>query len=318
MARLALLLVLLIATTAGCNGLADGGTDVGDRDRGNFDVDEPLDSSVSSEGSDAGDDRVPVTDGGRIDDSMVYDAHEAAIRDQGRSQSVHTAISVVDEGGEPVFETEQYMQYDDSAGRFSVHERVTGESPEPIDGRRLPDRAAGEPVAFEFWDGDRTLLRVAPENESVEYQEDPFVPFVPGDWRLRTAFSSVGPVDVDRFETEGRTYYELTADEPAPGSPFLGDEPFSFTAQIREDGLIKGYRMQGTIRDDGELLTVSEAVTVYDVGETSLERPDWYDEAIEAIDDDDSTNEIDWDDEDVDEIEPNDSDDDRAKNATSG
>lgn len=270
MSRLSLLLVLLVVLTAGCNGISSGSSAP---DRGPYGVDEPLESSLATPGENV----AGLTEDGFQNDSFVRD-HRERLEEQSYATAQTTTATLPN--GTVLLESEVSTLNDRRHNRMLQTERIRGSWNLNTDGSDLEERA------IQVWvdeDIETRISRIEHENGSVE--------FVPGPARYSraTVYSVVSPLrDAAELEIERETYADgrytvVTGTEPAADSVFLDDEPFSARAFIRDDGVIRYAAVNATIRRDGERVAINQDYLVEDIGEVSVERPDWYEEAREEL-----------------------------------
>lgn len=108
-------------------------------------------------------------------------------------------------------------------------------------------------------------------------------PLAPYD-RIGTAFSRLSNVSVERVNDSA---YRVRATESATESVRIRGFPIrnvsldTFTATITADGMVREYRyrLRGTV--EGHAVTVTKRYRYADVGNTTVEAPPWYDEALE-------------------------------------
>lgn len=291
MFRPSVIVTALLVVLAGCNGVGDVFDGSATPDRDTYDVDDPLEPSLTTPASAGLEDDSPpgLTADGLEDSRLLWHAHRNRLDDRPYSTDVETVATGAD--GSTVFVREQRSRIDFGDDRHAIHEWTRGNlsvayapdlpSNPGSNPAILPD---GDEVKTEHWFGaEGPYLRLEAENGSVTYLDGYEIPVLPGDWRLQAPLRSMQNATVDRREDRGGTYYVVSADGVRQGSGFVADEPFSLTLHVTPAGLIERYRLEGTVRVDGEDLRLVETGWVYGVGESSPERPDWYEDAVEAV-----------------------------------
>lgn len=297
--RVSVLAVVLLVALAGCNGVVDGLSDgPSEQNRDTYDVGEPLEPSLSTP-TPAPDEDAPSG----ISADAVYDLEElwAEHRAQldGRSYSAYVESVARDANGSEVYAVEQRSEFDYNASWHYIVEETRGNLSLAYSARRSADPGSigthlsdADAVTVEHWFDPRSpYQRIEAENGSVTHVVGFEIPVLPGDWRLRNSLPAVENATVDRREYREGAYYVVSAEEVDPRSEFVADEPFSLTLFVAPDGLIEHYRLEGTVRVDGRDLRIVEGMSLSDVGETAVERPDWYEAALEGTDRDTPTDE---------------------------
>ncbi|WP_157972461.1 hypothetical protein [Saliphagus sp. LR7] len=90
--------------------------------------------------------------------------------------------------------------------------------------------------------------------------------------------TTVGAVDA-----EDGTYYVVEGSRnDSSAVENGGGTEIEVRALVREDGLVRQTVVNESYDMDGERTTTNRTVEIVDVGETVVERPDWYDEALAA------------------------------------
>lgn len=277
MSRLSLLLVLLVVLTAGCNGISSG-TSAPDREP--YGVDEPLESSLATPGANV----AGLTEEGFQNDSFVRDHHEV-LKNQSYATAQTTTATL--SNGTVVLENEQSMRIDAANRRSLRHTQTTGSwNLDVRETDRQRDTAQYRSENDQFAIG-QPVVRIEHGNGTVEYDRG-------YDTSLRMeVYNHISPLrDAEELEIVRETYADgrytvVTGTDPAADSVFLDDEPFTVRAYIRDDGLIRYVTVEAAIRRNGERVHIAQEFVVEDIGEVSVERPDWYEEAREELDKDD-------------------------------
>lgn len=265
MAPLRVLVVAVLLVCAGCSALApdDGG------DRAPYGVDEELDPGIPDEvnGSVEGDRLVPGLTTAGVDNASVllenhYETLESAV---GNGTYTATARDVrTAENGTPVARTEAEFVVD-APDRWY---RTANSSRPP----------AAEPTVSEWWvGGDDRLARYDRPNESVVYRRAGVPSGRPLEDSLGSTLAEAANGTVEprsAGETDG---YVVTADNES-----TGDDVRRVTIFVRENGLVEFVSFVYTV-DFGpsDESTAEVALEIHADGPESLERPDWYEEALE-------------------------------------
>ncbi|WP_178915954.1 hypothetical protein [Natronomonas gomsonensis] len=170
------------------------------------------------------------------------------------------------------------------------------------DGPDGPEFLGRPPATAEFWSGEETHIRKLTRDGETTYDEIESGPGRVSTWRywtrtapfgdrqgsvFRTVRDVVGSFTwrVDSEGTGDMTQYRLEADEYA-STAFAPSEVTavrnaSASATVSQSGLVRSIHMRyvGTI--DGETVVVERTIRWENVGNTSVERPPWYDRALE-------------------------------------
>jgi len=197
------------------------------------------------------------------------------------------------------------VAYPNGTVRSQIHTRVALES----DGTYLTDIAVrgphapvllGRPPATAtFWsDGDRKLRRLERDGQTIYNEYTPPDSYA-GTWRywvrsvaldgtpardVTETFGSFRTLTVTE-QTGAETAYllrgrGLRADGSVTGGT-TDQTNATLTARVRADGLVTSYRVRYTARTaDGERVRVRRVVRFTNVGETTVDRPAWYDRAV--------------------------------------
>ncbi|WP_207587337.1 hypothetical protein [Halomontanus rarus] len=279
MSRLSLLLVLLVVLTAGCNGISSG-SNVPDRDP--YGVDDPLESSLANPGENV----AGLTEEGVQNDSFVRDHYEVLSNQSYTTNQTTTATLA---NGTVLLESRESTLIDVENQRSLRRAQTTGTwnlSVRENDRERttVEYRAENDGVSI-----GRPIVRIERGNGTVEYERG-------YDLSPRTAVNSrLGPlrdaeeIEIDRIRYTDDHYTVVRGTEPAAESVFLEDEPFSVQMLIRDDGLIYYVSLEATIERNDERVVVDQEFIVDDTEEVSIDQPDWYEEALEELDEDDVT-----------------------------
>lgn len=102
------------------------------------------------------------------------------------------------------------------------------------------------------------------------------------DDRIRTALESADWEPVGTVERDGRTLYELEAtDVEVPGVNASDGTTVEASGRllVDRDGVIHHLEVDTTVEDAEETVQYGLRVSLSDIGSTSVDRPDWYDNA---------------------------------------
>lgn len=282
MSRLAVVIVALLVVLAGCGGFS-GGSDEPDREL--YGVEEQV---TASTGEREGEELLPgLTTAGLTDPEALREAHLEVI--DNRSHTVRaTTEYVVKMGNETTREVVEWtIRVDPEAG--VVFEVIDGST----DGNGSASLFGIERNRTEErWFGDRTLFRTEYEDGTVEYLASEEVEMVTEERMVRASQLLFGPLGgtegtdsrelptVGAVEAEDGTYYVVERHENAPAEG--GTESTDVRTLVREDGLVRQTVFERVSIEDEGRTTVNRTIEIVDVGETAVERPDWYDDALEA------------------------------------
>lgn len=280
--RLAVTLVALIVLTAGCSGLSGGD---GSPDREPYDVDGEVNASAGGS-----EELLPgLTTEGVTNSEMLQEAHHEAIGDRTHTLKVETEYVIEDGNGTFRRTSEMTLQIDPEAG--VVHEvvrhRVDGDESLPSlyatdEPNRTVERWFGEKVLFmtEFENG--TVEYTRPQYDTQEYDRTDQASI-----RLLAPLQSLEkPTTAGAVESDEGTYYVVEGEEDLSGDE-LGSNRQEGTLEartlVREDGLVRQtVAGQIAVDGDGNRTVINQTAEITDIGETTVERPDWYEEAVEA------------------------------------
>lgn len=267
-ARLLLTLAVLTAVlVAGCSGFADGESSHLDREP--YTVDEQVNVSTVASGEDV----LPgLTTRGVTDADTLLTEHEKLVAN--RSYTVRRSVSVRNRGAQhDRYQIRQTRVYGDNGSIF-VREHTTGRWLDETDdrGNRTIERWVGPDVSAQ---------QIEYENGTTSYTDNQSVPIAtpgPDDF---AGLRAVESATVTTMTSSRDAYHTVETSTPAPESPYLSDEPFTFTARIRSDGLLRHLTYEGTVAIDGDRVIVSQETVVYDLGRRPPDRPRWVETAVD-------------------------------------
>lgn len=262
--------VVALLVLAGCS--SGFGSDRPDRDP--YGVDEPVNASTSDlEGALPG-----LTTDELEDVNELREAHRGVLGN--RSYRVYTRTDYTSENGSTSYALEQQEHIDYGSREFYVHSEERGAYP-GIRRRGTVDDL-DENRTIELWiDRDHHLQRTEFENGTVSYDDEIRSSLTSGESRIFRALHSIEESSVGSATIEGDEYHVVEGESNERYWPGTTNQNVTATVYVHESGLVRHYRLEGDILVDGEELRVREEVTLYDGGETSVEPPGWYEEAID-------------------------------------
>lgn len=277
--RLGVVLVVCLVLMAGCSGLS-GGDETADREP--YGVEEPVNASVEE---DEPEELLPgLTTEELANTHALREAHEEAIGNQSYTIEAET-VYVTEEGNETVREVVEATTYvDPEAGIVHEIQSYTG-----------ADETGGfvdqQNQTIEQWIGEEFLFRVEYENGTVEYMPTP-VERVSVEERIeQLSLRLLDPLQtVEETTTTGAvestdgTYYVVEGQQNASNEigQSGGIQETEARTLIRDDGLIRQTVTEQTIGEGDERTVVEGTTEIIAIGETTVERPGWYEEGIEA------------------------------------
>ncbi|MCU4742845.1 hypothetical protein [Natronoglomus mannanivorans] len=283
MSRLSLLVVLLIVLTAGCSGLPG---ETGAPDREPYGVDEQLESSLT----DPGEHVVGLTEEGFQNDSFVRD-HREVLTNQSHTTSQSTTATLAN--GTVLLENEESTTVDVENRRSLRHGQTTGSwnlDVREADRERTTVQYRSENDQLSI---GQPVVRIEHGNGTVEYERGYDSSPRAELYSLLSPLREAEEIEIERARYADGHYTVVEGTEPAAGSMFLEDEPFSVQVFVRDDGLIRYVDLEGTIQRTDERVSIEQEFVVEDIGEVSVEEPDWYEEALEELEGDVTVSEAD-------------------------
>lgn len=159
-----------------------------------------------------------------------------------------------------------------------VWSRATTNATQPL--------GVGHHAVERYGDGNRTFVAVSEPGESTRYRE------LPGDGPLErpdsgwegfyTAFSEVNTTVTERWERDGTSLYRVVSTEqPGPNAVVGADGSYTLSAVVDENGVVRTFQETRRAEFDGEPAEYVRTVRVTDVGNTTVDRPAWYQRAVE-------------------------------------
>lgn len=227
-----------------------------------------------------------------VDVAALADAHARALN---TSFTVHGRQTVHHWNGSLLAHRDMRMRLNETHSRFHIALGVAG--PGAI-------RLLGEPPArIEVWtSGDRSLRAYKSENTTTVYNEIDrsvaagglligswtywFSVVLPGGqpWSdIRPLFIAFAPQPVPQQDGQPYALTARTLDRPdVLASNDNVHDPYAarFDAVIDENGLVREYQLEYRAVVDGAGVRVTRTVRYTHVGQTTVDRPAWYDKAI--------------------------------------
>lgn len=273
-------LVALLAVLAGCGGAAAGpGAPDVTLTPAPVPTDDP--TAVTAPG---------LAPEGVVDPTALARAHVAALAHT--SYTLHANQTVRDPNGTLRWRNVRTTRVAADRRRASVVHAVRGPR-----ARLLGDE--GGRAAF-YTDGER-LLRAVTVNGTTSYGVEPATRY-DGNWKPWTyvwrspgggVWRDVVPL-LGALETrvrptarDGERIYRVTATSVdaeafAAAERVVDPRGVSFVAVVDERGVVRAYRLAYEATLDGERIVVTRRVGYTDLGETTVRRPSWYDEALNS------------------------------------
>lgn len=139
-----------------------------------------------------------------------------------------------------------------------------------------------------FWSNGERVIVAQTSNNNTSYGVLPQESFSgPSVEQIYVLFSSVETRVAGRETRNGTTLYRVVATNVTNPTVFESDwqnpRNVSLQALISSQGLVPEYRLNYTATLNGEPVRINQQVRYTDLGNTTVERPPWYDEAIENV-----------------------------------
>lgn len=282
MRQLAALAVALLLVTAGCNAFPSG-------DAGTVETTSDADGATAAETTEsttgtASDADMPpgLSASGVTEPWKLADAHRAALNDT--SYTVETNLTASENGTVLARSNSTVNVAAGGTPQFNRYE-VGGERPGAI-GSLAHD--------VEAWvDENQTLYAMEGPNgttyqRSAAEARPPLRPT--GRDHLYVLFSGFDTTVAGTEMRDGTTHYRVNstgvADAEVLASTLRTETVAnaSLSALVTEDGLIRVYRVEYAGTVENATVRVERTVRFTELGETTVERPPWYDEAVNATD----------------------------------
>lgn len=278
MSRLAVALVALLVVMAGCSGLSGGNSPP---DREPYGVDEQVNTPVEEEPEEL----LPgLTTEGVTNVREIRETHSETIGN--RTYTIEYRHEYVVEENNKTFRQWSnmtiYIDPEAETVRQVNHRQIEADSP-----------TADEPnMTIDQWFGEQQVTRTEFENGTVEYT--PRRSARTGREQISRAegplFSPLGS-DVETtvagaVDAEDGTYYVINGSEHASGDDTkYGQDNRTVDMQgfIREDGLVRQTAVEDElVTEDGRRTAITQTTEITAIDNTTVERPDWYEDALEA------------------------------------
>lgn len=119
-----------------------------------------------------------------------------------------------------------------------------------------------------------------PTYREVSRERAPFEPDT--QWELLySAFAATNTTVVERFERDGTTLFRVVSTEqPGPGLASVYGGSYSFVATVDTQGVVRTFQQTYRTTFEDRPAVVSRTVRLTRLGNTSVERPDWYGKAV--------------------------------------
>ncbi|WP_436911903.1 DUF7537 family lipoprotein [Halosimplex marinum] len=268
-------LVALLVVLAGCSALTPG-TDRPTVTPAPVPTDSPLPPGVEPSG---------VTD-----PAALANAHAAALGNRSYTLVTNRTVRAANGSLRSALTVRLALS---AAPARNYHARVSVEGPD------APLVIGEPPTRAEYWANDEVYLRRQAIDNRTEYSRYDDTDAYVGTWSfwLGTVALDLGPETDLRSTLEG---FETRVADRLPGSErvqlvgttvrsegFVGDstaddiENATLHAFVGESGFVSSYHVVYDATVDGERVRVRRSVRFERVGATTVDRPTWYDEAME-------------------------------------
>lgn len=274
-------LLALSLVLAGCSGLGIGGNET------------PTETSTPAEVPTDAPTQTPVqqlapglTGGGVTDAFALGDAHAAVLDNV--SYTVHENFTIRYKNGSIFNQVTTRVQIANNSRFYIVQD---GLGPNVSGSGSFSAWSNGERVLFAQTSNNNTSYNIPPgieEREPIPPQEavraigiDPT-----NSEQIYGIFSSVETRVTDRTTRNGTTHYQIVATNVTNPAAFdRGRNPrnVSLQALIDSRGLVREYQLSYTATLNGAPAQIHRQVNYSSLGNTTIERPPWYDEAIENV-----------------------------------
>lgn len=282
MSRLGIALLVLLVLMAGCSGFSDGN---GAPDREPYGVDERISASIDENEEEL----LPgLTTEGLTNTTALREVHEEAIGNQSYTieskteyvtedgnkttrEGVEVATSV-DPEAEVIYEVQEYSTDDGETDGFVGIQRNQ---------------------TIKQWIGEKVFVRIEYEDGTIEYMPAPSDPVSVEDRLEQTSLRLLDPLQYPQetttigvVDSEEGTYYVVEDRENRSNetSQVIGGqlEEIDVRMLIREDGLIRQTIAERLIAQNDKQTAIEQTIEITAINETTVERPNWDDEALKA------------------------------------
>lgn len=286
----AVVLALLVAT-AGCSGFApqsaDNATTTDDATVATETTAETTATETTTEGEVAAGFPPGLTEDGVLDATALSDAHRERLDDESLTIDSHRVERYAN--GTLRNESSQTTRTAANRTRYRILVNTT-----------RPSWVAGSDGEGELWANGTHVFHARAANGTMEYDlrigpdSEPVEPrdYLRGDLtnsdRVLVLFTAFENESVERMDGGNATHldrYRVTASDLAHPE-FIGPDDTevrnaTLDAVIESDGpksaLVREYTIQYEISVEGEIVRITEQIRFSNVGETTVERPEWYD-----------------------------------------
>lgn len=265
---------------------------------------------VPADTTDGGDAADPVDGAGTTDASarsVAPGLTETGVTDPLRLSYAHDAVV---RNASVTATLERVRRYRNGSVFSAERRRVAASADRVRVSSTLAERGLGATYfpdggSAEFWTNGTRYLQYLDRDGSVTYGGVPAdryagrartdLPLVPGGGRVLVLFDGLDVRVVGTDTVDGRRVYRLAATAAAAPPGLAAAEgvrdvrDLSLTATVDDRGVLRSYRLEYVAVADTRLDVVTTGT--YDrVGSTTIERPDWYDEALQVVEGRDAGN----------------------------
>jgi hypothetical protein len=278
---ISLMLLALAVVLAGCNGLAFGGDETPARTvtPAAVPTDEPTPTPVPQ--------LAPGLTGQGVTDAFALgEAHVAALDEV--SYTMQENFSVTYQNGTDYRQRGVVAQLAANDSRYYVSRSTLG-----------PQIYEDGTVVYSAWSNGSRVISAQRVNGSTTYNvprgvgREPLSPEqlsygLTNREQVYRFFSSVETRVTDREQRNGTTVYRVEATNVTNPTAFEGvkrqnPENLTLVAHIDSAGLVREYRLNYTATVNGSPVRVSRRARYTNLGNTTVDRPPWYDEAIANV-----------------------------------
>lgn len=217
-----------------------------------------------------------VTEAGVTDPLALVDAHRQAL--QNTSYTLSTAFTCRQRDG-TVFDRGTYTAaVAPGAESYYATASSTSENDTESFGADYHD------VAVWANETDAAVARDrAGDAPTYEHASRDDAPLSPGtQWELLySAFDTTDTAVVGQIERNGTTLYKIAStSSPDASSPYAGNL-YDFTALVDSEGVVHSFHLTHETTIDDQRVIVSRTTQLVQIGNTTVERPSWYQRTVE-------------------------------------
>lgn len=210
-----------------------------------------------------------ITKDGVTDAGAAAQEHRDALSDVSYTLELTAVREVEGASGEPVEVTQQLRNDGDGTILTTI------------------DRRGSAPYSLSIWTNESMAVRQVNRNGETSYSRPDASDIrqgATGSGTIREVLAA-GVFEPTEVKDDGEWRVVLTAEEPTTdAAEALGVESvseFSGTVEIDAEGRVRAMEVEMTFTDTrGNRITQTLTQRVTDVGSTTVERPDWFDEAV--------------------------------------